>query len=190
MKGIFVLGLVVLLFGCGDVTPYQSISSEKHGTLLVNRYTGATYRVADNQVLELPQRSLAAQKSESQAKSYELGSIPNTPVGFHLQTKYVDNKMYYIASIKPLPGETAKTSASWVDTVQRWREKFGTQFTARLHDADGFVIANVQIPFSDMTRTVDRNDSPLQFTKTGNVEIAAQTYNAIRNGSLGWVIGR
>src|SRR4051812_5604580 len=58
----------LLIAACGDATPYQAVPNERGSTLVVNRYTGTTYKVAGERLLELSKRSLDEQTKASEPK--------------------------------------------------------------------------------------------------------------------------
>ena len=175
---------VFMLAGC----TYQTSLSEDEA-LIVNRLSGKVYRAYESVVVELPRIPVESQNSGRILS--RTSDISADRFAVDARVKLMNTFLVWRMTIEPARGSRRESDTN-VDRLfaelDDLRRLGWTSVTLDLRNADGFLIAAIEVPLndSDVTRMINDNDEIYGFRYEGNRTLGYEALQEIELVNLRW----
>ncbi len=184
MKSILLsLFLAALFGGCLRNEQYDLITSQSGRIYRLNKNSGEVSLVEGTKITKLlepieSELTKEAAKLLTEAKTWPMKSLPQLDtLEVSLTTRWREGNMYYIFYVSPYNKRLSDAHDSYLSSKN---------FTIKLMDADGFVLIDVPITLSSMTRVVDETGKPKGLQMNDHVSCSSEMYLALDHWSSSW----
>lgn len=172
LLGIFALG-ILSLFGF----KYKLVAS--NGEIYrINQITGQVQLIKGTRFVAVD-RIIDVQKSNyGQLRHWDVISIKNNHIDVDLKTVWRNGRLYYNVDLSPFETELKK--------VYQGYDRIYNRITIQFLDENGFLIKEIDVPFSNMAQMTDAENKTKSLQASGSVELAYEDMKLIKNWNCMW----
>jgi hypothetical protein len=177
-RSSLVVGLAVAAAAACSSDRYD-LHETKDGSLYrFDRKNGDVMALQEGSLV--PVQQVVSDPALSAAKLWPKLTIPMTgdsALTVTLSTSWREGRVYYQFEVRP---------ARILQRILERSTSLFKSFTAKLQDADGFELLQIELPTSGLIRIVDQKDQPAAYSGKGSARCSRDLYQSIATWSINW----